>query len=326
MTDEKTTPKTEENETPIDETKTIDTPLEEDIDFTDEWEGEEGTQPETPAPDEAEGTQPKANEDITNDDTFDIKSVDIKGKWNDKEIPAYEMFTEALKYVKNNPDDETAKEIIGNLQKAYDYTHVAEIKKQLKAEKDLYNSIQLENYAMKYGQPPIEAIFDPLAEINNEVEENADGKKIMVFNDRQDYLKYKNTENEIIDGYRKVLENKKQAMAENTAMFQDFNKKYPDVKIETVIEDIQHYLNPTVTQGQVPFPKDALEIFYKGKNYETLLKSEVAKAVSKVYEELGVKSQKAQKPIRNEIKTRETIKSNDDSGFDEALDEFINEM
>jgi len=319
MADEQTTQKTEEvTETPIDDIKS------EDIDFTDDWEGEEGTQPETPGPQTTEGTQPKVKEDTTNDDTFDIKSVDIKGKWNDKEIPAYEMFTEALKYVKDNPEDTTAKEIIGNLQKAYDYTHVAETKKQLKAEKDLYNAIQLENYAMKYGQPPIEALYDPLAEINNEIEEAEDGKKIMVFNDRKDYLAYKDKENEILNGYRTVIENKKQALAQNNVMFENFSKSFPDANLKEVVEDVQNYLNPTVTMEQVPFPKDALEIFYKGKNFDTLLKTEVAKAVSKVYEELGIKSQKAQKPIKNEINSRvNQNNSKDDSGFDDAIDEFI---
>jgi len=317
MTDEQTTQKAEEQ--PIEKIEEVELPvMEEDIDFTTPYEEEDDKS--NPDKEKAvDTTQGENKEDKTDDEPFDIKSVDIKGKWNDKEIPAYEMLEKALKFAKENPDDVTVKDIIGNIQKAYDYTHVAESKKELKATKEFINAVQLENYALKYGEPPIEAVLDPLADINGEVEE-IDGQKTMVFNSREDYQKYKNAEKELIQNYQTVIKNKNATQQENKAMFEDFSKKYPEVPISKLVEEVNTYLNPTVTMGQVPFPKDALEVFYKGKNFDKLAEEKVKEAVAKVYKELDIKQGKSEKTISNATKAKVIEKDDYDGGFDDALD------
>jgi hypothetical protein len=318
MTDEQTTQKAEEK--PIEKIEEVKIPvMGDDIDFTTPYvEEDDKSADDKDKP--AEADKPEANEDENkDDDSFDIKSVDIKGKWNDQEIPAYEMLEKALKFAKDNPDDATVKDIIGNIQKAYDYTHVAESKKELKATKEFVNAVQLENYALKYGEPPIEAVLDPLADINGEVEE-IDGQKTMVFNSREDYQKYKNAEKELIQNYQTVIKNKNATQLENKAMFEDFSKKYPEVPISKLVEEVNTYLNPTVTMGQVPFPKDALEVFYKGKNFDKLAEDKVKEAVAKVYKELDIKQGKSEKTISNATKAKVVEKDDYDGGFDDALD------
>lgn len=314
MSDEQTTQK--------DEQKEVSTPIiEEEVDFTEPFvEEDDNLNPDKDEP--AGDDNPDANEEVNNDDEpFDFTKVELKGKWNDEEIPVTKMLEKALKFAQENPDDAIVKDIIGNVQKAYDYTHVAELKKEVKANRDFYNAIQLENYAMKYGEAPLEAILDTLADINGDTEE-VDGKKVMVFNNREDYLKYKNQEKELYQNYQAVLQNKQVAAQENAQMFEDFSKKYPTVPIKTIVEEVQTYLNPTVTLGQVPFPKDALEVFYKGKNFDKLADEKVKEAVAKVYQELGVKQGKSEKKVVTTVKEKTKVKE-DDGGFDEGIDEFM---
>lgn len=293
------------------------------VDFTEPY-VEEDDNPIHVEGEQATDDKSKATEDEnTNgeDEPFDFTKVELKGKWNDEEIPVTKMLEKALKFAQENPDDATVKDIIGNVQKAYDYTHVAELKKEVKANRDFYNAVQLENYAMKYGEAPLEAILDTLAEINGEPEE-VDGKKVMVFSNREDYIKYKNQEKELYQNYQAVVQNKQQTAQENAVMFEDFSKKYPTVPVKALVEDVQTYLNPTVTLGQVPFPKDALEVFYKGKNFDKLADERVKEAVANVYKELGIKQGKSEKKIVNTVKEKTKVKE-DDGGFDEGIDEFM---
>jgi len=265
-------------------------------------------------------------------DEFDFKKVELKGKWNDKEMPVVEMLKEALIFAQTNPDDQTAKDIIANIQKAYDYTEKSSLlKESVKQAAQESLKRQANDYRLLYyeiGNPPLQGLLDPLNETDGEIKTRKDAKgnetQYICFNNQESYLEHQGTEREFKDKYSQYSDNAQKSSQENEGMIADFKKEYPSENVEKLIEDVNKYLNPTLSMGQMPFPKDALKIFYLGKNFDKLVNSKVQTATAKVYEELGGKAGKSTPLIKSEGVSSQAPKLEEEQDFDDGFDMFIN--
>lgn len=303
-----------------------------DVDFTD-FDTDEKTEVSEEVKKDEKAEETTKTEEAKKDDKtdeFDLKSIDIKGKWNDEELPVYDMLEKALKYAKENPDDPTTKEVIANIQKAYDYSvkssEVKAMKKELEERQQLFQVLQTQVLFSELGTPPLEAILDTMNETDGEVKvkKDAQGNEIqyIVYNNSDSLLDHKAKERAFAVKYNEYAGAKQTTATQNLSMETDFKKAHPDVDYTSFITDAGNYINPSASKGLIPFPKDTLEVFYKGKNFDKLVKLEVDKAVKETYEKLGKKQEKASEPVKSEKK--EDIKTEkDDSGFDDGLDDFI---
>lgn len=268
----------------------------------------------------------------TNENTnkFDLSTIDLKGKWNGEELPVSQMIEKAILFAKDNPEDLTAKEIISNIQKVYDYSTVKnslkELETKLNAEKKMQETLKSRVLAQEYGgYPPVKAIYDPLSETNGEIEEiEINGKQIpqMVFNDRTEFLKYENYSNEWFSKANEVKELGRQAFESNKKMGEEFQKNHPEVNIDEVFNLTAEYTNASMSMGTKPFPPDTLEVFWKGKNFDTLVKSIRAEERQKVYDELNGKKNLQLPNLKNESQ-KKTVTEDDDSAFGSAVDEYL---
>lgn len=195
----------------------------------------------------------------------------------DVKIKRHDEVKTVAEWLEENPDLST--EMLGQV---FDYaTSKREVKEFLAKEKQEVDEAKqgldllvLQNLAFE-AELPFKTLED--YEADTRIEDPAEAFK----KDRQQLQQYIQT----------VNENRQYAQMENKKMIDAFQQKYPDVDVAKLIsEDIQPYLNPTVSKMQLPFPKDALEVYYKGKYFDTVLQKEVKKAVEaerrKIYAEL----------------------------------------
>lgn len=244
--------------------------------------------PETPSG--AEGDKPEDEETETQDD--DPDSPDDDDDDEETETPSVPpQFEDLLKMsIKRHDEVKSVKEWLDEnpdlstemLGQVFDYaTSKREVKEFLAKEKEEIDQAKqgldllvLQNMAFE-AEMPFKTLED--YEADTRIEDPAEAFK----NDRAQLQQYIQT----------VNENRQYAQMENKKMIDAFQQKYPDVDVAKLIsEDIQPYLNPTVSKMQLPFPKDALEVYYKGKYFDTVLQKEVKKAVEaerkKIYAEL----------------------------------------
>jgi hypothetical protein len=287
---------------------------------------EKPTEPEKSEPEKKE--EPIKPEEV---DDFDFSKVDLKGKWNGEEKPIVDMLKEAIKHIQANPEDVTAREIIANIQKSYDYSKKAEeIKSKVKeieyAQKGVQN-VLLENLSYIIGNPPLKAVFNPLNETNGEIKKDEKtGQEIIVYNDELSYTNHQNEEQQFGEKFNSYISTKKNVETENNVMGQEFAKAHPDIDFQNFVAETLPYLGFSASKGLVPFPKDTLELFYRGKNFDKLVKAREEQAVAKVYEELGHKQNKATPNIKSQKVTpkEEKEKLPDEKDFDDGIQDFVN--
>lgn len=78
-----------------------------------------------------------------------------------------------------------------------------------------------------------------------------------------------------------------------------FKSKYGEEAFESASKELQKYYKAIKNDHVMPLPKDALEIFYKGKNYETLLADEKKKWLEELKAELKKKPVTSKAPVLN---------------------------
>lgn len=219
---------------------------------------------ETPAVTPAtEGSVPPADDEVKTEDTpapvedFDPSLLDL-------ELKRFDEKKTLRQFLKERPED-----VKIALQQKWDYearkeewrTQRAAEQAEIEKSKQEIDAVILRNLALEVGLEP-KTLEDFENDLRYEDSEEA-------FSKYQEQLKEK---------VQPFLSSKKRAEAQNTEMIEDFSRTYKDVKIEELFKDMRPYLNSSVAMGYVPFPEDALEVFYRGKNFDSLVKAEVEKA------------------------------------------------
>lgn len=194
----------------------------------------------------------------------------------DMELKRFEDKTTLKQFIAKNPD--LVKEI---MQKGWDYdARKKELKEQIakerevvESEKNNINIIRLRNLAFEISKP-----LKTLEDFENDMR-TEDAEK--------EYEQY------LADFKQKAMPlvaKKKEAEEANTEMIEDFARQYKDVDVKELFGNITPYLNASVAMGYEAFPKDALEVFYKGKNFDKLVEQKVTEAREderkKVYAEI----------------------------------------
>jgi len=246
---------------------------------SEEQKGTESKTPEKPAEipaeddegDDTKDTEEKPQPDQTEDD-FDQELLNIELKRHDKRMTLKE-------YIKKYPDE--VKEI---MQKRWDYderkAEFLEQKQQeiseLNARQRALDTVLLRNLSLEIG---MEAKTLEDFESDTRVEDP-----------EEEFAKYQEA---FMQKARPILDNRRKAEAENLEMIEDFTKEYKGVDVKGLFEDLKPYLNSSVAMGFIPFPEDALKVFYRGRNYDTLVKEEIEKALveerKKIYKEISSK-------------------------------------
>lgn len=194
----------------------------------------------------------------------------------DMELKRFEDKTTLKQFIAKNPD--LVKEI---MQKGWDYdARKKELKEQIAKEREVVESeknnidiIRLRNLAFEISKP-----LKTLEDFENDMR-TEDAEK--------EYEQY------LADFKQKAMPlvaKKKEAEEANTEMIEDFARQYKDVDVKELFGNITPYLNASVAMGYEAFPKDALEVFYKGKNFDKLVEQKVTEAREderkKVYAEI----------------------------------------
>ena len=195
-------------------------------------------------------------------------------------------------------------------------------------EKEQVEFVKLENLAYEVGLPPIKAFYNPINEQNGETKQDEkSGLNYVVFNDEKDFLEHQQKEADYYNKYNDYAKRKQESDKQNNEMFESFSKKYPDVNVDSFTTEAQKYINPSATKGLIPFPKDTLEIFYKGKNFDSLVKSKVDEAEKALTKKLFDEWNKAGKSSLPKVKSEKAITKEDDSekdDYDKAIDDYLN--
>jgi hypothetical protein len=260
-------------------------------------------------------------------DDFDLKKVDLNIKWNGEEKPFYDSIKNVVKFIQENPDDPTAKEIITNIQKGFDYTQIKSKEKealtQIAREKQSIEITKWENLANEIGIPPMEAMLNPMQEEPMKVvKDEKSGVEFIVYNNEVDLMNHKIQKEQWQNKYNTYVSQKQTARTENNLMYEEFTKNHPEVKLEDVMSEASKYINPSASKELVPFPKDTLEIFYKGKNFDNLVKAEVDKALTKQLAEWdSAGKKKTPKVAGAKVQPKEDEEKDD---YDKAFEDYQN--
>jgi len=263
-----------------------------------------GTPPE-PKETETPAESEDDSEETTSGKEFDEAMLDLELKRFDKKMTLRE-------YIANHPED--IKEV---LQKKWDYEarkaefkeYSAQEKAAIEKQKESLESIVLRNIAHEIKMP-VKTLQDFENDLRVEDAEEAYDK----------YLK------EISEKAQPFLKSKKIAEEQNNEMIEDFTAEFKDVKVEDIFKEIQPYLSASVAMGYQPFPKDALKVFYQGKNFDKLVEQEVQKAREserkKIYSELKLKG----KPDINNLPGNQGKDKIDEATFtaDPMVKSFVN--
>lgn len=203
---------------------------------------------------------------------FDNSLLDLELKRLDERMTLKEFLT---KY------PEEAKEA---LQKKWDYdARKAEFKEYAKKEKEYIerqkeniDSIILRNIAYEVNMP-LKTLEDFENDVRFEDSEAAYNEYLQEFKAKAQPL----------------LNSKKIAEEETKEMIEDFSREFKDIDVKEIFHDIKPYLSASTAMGYKPFPKDALKVFYRGKNFDKLVEQEIARAKEqerkKIYTELKIK-------------------------------------
>lgn len=214
--------------------------------------------PEIPAtPAQTQDGEPPA-EQIAKE--FDISLLDKKIKRHDEELSIKEFITQF---------PEEATEII---QKGYDYQ-----KSKLEVKEELVTKMK-EIETKQAGLDQV-LLMNLAYEMEIPYKTEQDFLNDLSYDDDDDALKafgeYKKEWNEKAKVRQAHAE---YANMENQKMVKSFTEEFKDVKLDDVMKEVQQYLNASVGKGLVPFPKDALKVFWAGKNHDKIVADKVREA------------------------------------------------
>lgn len=241
-------------------------------------------------------------------------------------------------------------ELIANARQGFDYTQktqkLADERKKFEENKGNFdnerNLIMLENIALQVGGQKREPVLDEMGDLYDNLVEKygKDEANKMIANyepvsDRAEFLKKQGEYQAWRSNAQTVLHNRQLADEENMKNIDSFKTsfKIDNNKMDDMIKEMQNYIGYAVGKGQVPLPKDAFEIFYRGKNYNTLLKAETDKLNAEWETKLKTEKEKlieSMKPGRTFVKqpvtvTKQKQTAEEKSVIDQLEEEMITE-
>ena len=268
--------------------------------FDESWEAPEIITGETKEEVKSETTdktdiKAKVKEEAKSEETTKEEESKFDETLLDVELKRFDEKMTLKEYLAKHPED--VKEV---LQKKWDYDERREglrkEKAEIEEEKKSIETVRLRNLAYEINMP-IKTLADFEADTRFEDPEKS-------FNEYVKNWKEKATS---------LVSIKEQAESANAEMIEDFTEEFKDVPINEIFEKVKPYLNASVSMGHVPFPKDALKIFHRGFNFDSLLDKAVKEAREderkKVYTELKQNPDKIKldKTPTSQNTTKETI-------------------
>jgi len=235
--------------------------------------------PETPEIPETPETPPTEPTDNLQD----------KIKIADKEFVKVEIEKGVFGYV---PEDVKA----GVLMQA-DYTRKTQalqeekqsVEEMRKRVSDAYEKLRNEVELQMLGESIDKPIESDYIDVYASDEERAGQKK--------QYQKDLRTWEEYQSKKTQFSANVQNASAVNEKTAEAFIKKYGAKELEELVPVIQEYVEPFKSYGSVPFKEDTLELFYKARNFDKILKEEINKAKEQWLKEIGGKKKSEPKEI-----------------------------
>jgi hypothetical protein len=199
-----------------------------------------------------------------------------------------------------------------------------------------------ENLALQVGGQKREPMLDEMGDLYDNLIEKfgKDEANKMIANyelvsDRAEFLKKQGEYQSWKSNAQTVFHNRQLADEENVKNIEAFKAthKIDDNKMNDMIKEMQNYIGYAVSKGQVPLPKDAVEIFYRGKNFNTLLKAETDKLNAEWETKLKTEKEKlieSMRPGRTFVKqpvtvTKQKQTTEEKSNIDQLEEELITE-
>lgn len=145
-----------------------------------------------------------------------------------------------------------------------------------------------------------------------------DEKREQIQKFREDKQKWLNAREDHLGRKAEYSTRKKTIEAENNANAENFIKEYGNEAFETIYPDLMEIRAALNTTGTKPFPKEMLKIYYRGKNFDALVKAEVEKAKKTLIEKVD-KNVKKSGTIR-QVGTGGVTKTGD--RYDAALEKI----
>lgn len=224
---------------------------------------------ETPEGDEQGDETPEEQQDEDepqdDDEPKATPANEIVNKLLDLKVKRHDEVKSVKEWIEENPELES--ELVGQF---FDYAtskrevkeYLANQREELEQQKQGLDMLVIENLALQASMP-LKDLED--FEADTRIEDPAEAFREY----RQKMQNYIQT----------VQQNREFTQMKNKQMLDKFQSKYPDVNVGELIGELSGYLNATTSKMQIPFPEDALELFYKGKNFDAELQRRVDKAV-----------------------------------------------
>lgn len=167
---------------------------------------------------------------------------------------------------------------------------LSEERKTYETEKESFTKerelIQLENLAYQIGGVQKEPVLDPYGDAYEKMvdkygKEQAD-KYLETHEFISDTADHAYRQQQYLQWQRDaqtLMQNRESAVKQNEKNIEAFKTKYKieDKDVTDIVKQMNSYIGYAVSKGQVPLPENAFEVFYRGMNFDTLLKSETEK-------------------------------------------------
>jgi hypothetical protein len=185
-------------------------------------------------------------------------------------------------------------ELIEYLRKGYTWDEkvkkLSDERKTFETDRDVFTKekelIYLENVALQLGGMKREPVADPYGDAYENLVAKygeANAKKYLetheFVSDTADLAMKQQEYAEWVRNAQSLNLKREQAQKENSKNLETFQKKYnlKDEELSELITKANDYIGYAVSKGQVPLPENAFEVFYKGMNYDNLIKAETDK-------------------------------------------------
>lgn len=261
--------------------------------------------PATPAQDTPAGETPATPETPAE---FDLTLLDRKIKRHEEELTIKD-------FISKFPDEAT--EII---QKGYDYQKSKlEVKeelvsrmKEVEQKQAGLDKILLTNLAYEMEMP-----YKTEQDFLNSLEYDDDDQALEA---HREYKKEWNDKLKVRQAHAEY------ANLENEKMVKSFTEEFKDVKLDDVMKEVQAYLNASVGKGLTPFPKDALKVFWTGKNHDKIVAEKVKEARTEERKQVYLELEgKVSPTVTNTAQYREQIKRSEAGGFKTPMERGFDE-
>lgn len=246
---------------------------------------------ETKKPDPKQQTNtkdtPESKEDVTKDDPEPGEDPDEIELENGTKLIAV-----TVDGITVHTTPEKAAEVKNGLLRQSDYTKktqaLTEEKKKIESERSVFYR-QIREFQALQEEIALAGGFDEPEPLESEYVDqfaDEDEKREQIAKFREDKRKWLTERENHLGKKAEYSARKKDAEVQNNTNAENFIKEYGQEAFEEIYPDLMEIRKALNTTGTSPFPKDMLKNYYRGKNFEKLVKIEVEKAKKNLIEKV----------------------------------------